>query len=113
MKNIVRTPGAAKGRCRSVTYGDLVWIVAVGKGGTISEQTTDMLNLVERLLVQAETTTGHILEATIYLSDMADKEVMDAIWCDWIPADGWPCRACVGTDLAPGDLIEIKLVAAI
>ena len=44
-------------------------------------------------------------------SEMTKAE-MDAVWCDWMPDDGWPCRACVGTDLAPGDLVEIKLTAA-
>jgi enamine deaminase RidA (YjgF/YER057c/UK114 family) len=36
---------------------------------------------------------------------------MDGVWCDWIPAGGWPNRACVGTALAPGDLVEIKVTA--
>jgi len=39
------------------------------------------------------------------------KAEMDAVWCEWIPDDGWPCRACVGTSLAPGDLVEIKVTA--
>ena len=33
---------------------------------------------------------------------------MDAVWCTWIPDDGWPCRACVGTELAPGDQIPVQ-----
>jgi hypothetical protein len=37
---------------------------------------------------------------------------MEQVWCDWIPDDGWPQRACVGTDLMPGDLLEIRLSAA-
>ena len=36
---------------------------------------------------------------------------MDVVWCDWIPADGGPNRACVGTVFAPGDLVEIKVTA--
>ena len=42
---------------------------------------------------------------------MSAKTEMDAVWCDWIPDDGWPCRACVGTALAPGDLVDIKVTA--
>jgi enamine deaminase RidA (YjgF/YER057c/UK114 family) len=42
---------------------------------------------------------------------MATKQEMDEVWCGWIPDDGWPCRACVGTDLHAGDLVEIKLTA--
>jgi enamine deaminase RidA (YjgF/YER057c/UK114 family) len=51
------------------------------------------------------------VEALVYLTDMSTKAEMDAVWCDWIPDDAWPCRACVGTDLAPGNLVEIKVTA--
>ena len=37
---------------------------------------------------------------------------MDQVWCDWIPDDGWPCRACVGADLFDDTMVEIKLTAA-
>jgi len=46
-----------------------------------------------------------------HLTDMSKKAEMDEVWCEWIPDDGWPCRACVGTTLAPGDLVEIKMTA--
>jgi len=46
-----------------------------------------------------------------HLTDMSKKAEMDEVWCEWIPDDGWPCRACVGTTLAPGDLVEIKVTA--
>ena len=41
---------------------------------------------------------------------MSRKAEMDEVWCAWIPDDGWPCRACVGTALAPGEMV--KLVSA-
>jgi hypothetical protein len=47
----------------------------------------------------------------VYLADMSTKAEMDEVWCDWIPDGGWPCRACVAVDLAPGDLVEIKVTA--
>ncbi len=112
MRDIERAPGSAKGRCRYVSQGAFVWTVGTGAGQTVAEQTRDCLNQIERNLRDAGTDKHHILEATVYLTDMATKAEMDAVWCDWIPDDGWPCRACVGTDLAPGDLVEIKLLAA-
>ena len=112
MNDIVRSPGHAQGRCRFVARGDLVWTVGTGAGETVAEQTRNTLAEIETNLRDAGTDKNHILEATVYLTDMAAKAEMDAVWCDWIPDDGWPCRACVGTDLAPGDLVEIKLVAA-
>ena len=37
---------------------------------------------------------------------------MDEVWNAWIGPDNWPQRACVGVQLAPGDLVEIVVVAA-
>ena len=45
------------------------------------------------------------------LTDIGKKAEMDSVWNAWIPADAWPCRACVGVQLAPGDLVEIKVTA--
>lgn len=112
MNDIVRAPGTARGRCRFVTRGDFVWTVGTGAGETVAEQTRNTLAAIDANLKDAGTSKHRILEATVYLTDMATKAEMDAVWCDWIPDDGWPCRACVGTDLAPGDLVEIKLLAA-
>ena len=49
-------------------------------------------------------------EATVYLTDMDTKQEMDDVWCDWIGEHG-PCRACVGTELAHGHRVEIKVLA--
>ncbi len=113
MNEIVRVPGAAQGRCKYVSCGDVVWSVATaqGKGATVAEQTTATLANLEACLVEAGSDKHHILEAVVYLSDMGRKQEMDDVWCAWIPDDGWPNRACVGVDLAPGDLVEIKVTA--
>lgn len=112
MDSIKRTPGGARGRCRIVEHAGLVWTVATGPGATVAEQTRSTLAGLEASLEEAGTDKHHILEAVVYLADMATKAEMDQIWCDWIPDGGWPCRACVGADLAPGDRVEIKLTAA-
>lgn len=111
MSEIERTPGLARGRCRTVAQGGLLWTVATGSGASVAEQTRSTLALLEANLTEAGSGKDRILDATVYLADMATKTEMDAVWCDWIPDDCWPCRACVGTALAPGDLVEIKAVA--
>ena len=108
---ITRIPGGARGRCKTVTAGNLVWTVATATGANVAEQTRATLNAIEANLVEAGTDKQHIVEALVYLTDMSKKSEMDNVWCDWIPDDGWPCRACVGTNLAPGDLVEIKVTA--
>ena len=109
--SITRIKGAAKGRCKTVIHNGLVWTVATAEGATVAEQTGAALATIEASLVEAGTDKHHIVEALVYLTDMATKAEMDAVWCEWIPDDGWPCRACVGTDLAPGNLVEIKVTA--
>ncbi len=109
--SITRIKGAAKGRCKTVVYNDFVWTVATAKGETVADQTRATLETIEANLKEAGTDKHHIVEALVYLADMSTKAEMDAVWCDWIPDDGWPCRACVGTDLAPDNLVEIKVTA--
>lgn len=69
------------------------------------------LEILDANLNEAGSDKHHIVEAVVYLTDMANKAAMDAVWCDWIPDGCWPNRACVGTDLAPGTLVEIKMTA--
>ena len=109
--NITRIPGAAEGRCKTGEHKGFVWTVATAKGATIAEQTRAALGQIDANLNEVGTDKHHIVEAIVYLPDMSRKAEMDAVWCEWIPDDGWPCRACVGTALAPGDLVEIKVTA--
>jgi len=112
MAAIERSSGTARGRCPTVACGNLVWTVATAAGDDVAAQTRAALARIEESLRSAGTDKHRIVEATVYLTDMATKAAMDAVWCDWIPDDGWPCRACVGAELAPGDLVEIKVLAA-
>ncbi|NIM28578.1 MAG: RidA family protein [Gammaproteobacteria bacterium] len=109
--SIKRIPGTARGRCKTVEHNGFVWTVATGRGDTVAEQTKGALAAIDANLEEVGTDRHHIVEVLVYLSDMSTKAEMDAVWCAWIPDDGWPCRACVGTDLAPGDRVEIKVTA--
>ena len=111
--SITRIEGAAQGRCKTVEHAGMVWTVATagGNGTTVAEQTRITLATLEENLKEAGTDKHHIVEAVVYLTDMSRKNEMDEVWCEWIPDDGWPCRACVGTNLAPGHLVEVKLTA--
>jgi enamine deaminase RidA (YjgF/YER057c/UK114 family) len=111
--SIQRIAGSAVGRSKTVSCNGFVWTVATAGGASVAEQTRATLEMIEASLVEAGTDKHHIVEALVYLTDMGNKAEMDAVWCAWIPDDGWPCRACVGTNLAPGDLVEIKLTAVI
>ncbi len=80
----------------------------------IAGQTRQVLAMVDRLLTEAGTDNAHILMATIYLTDLADYDAMNAIWDDWVPPGDAPPRATVQARLArPGWKIEIVITAAI
>lgn len=99
-----------------VVHNGTAWIVEVpsSSDGDIQTQTREVLISLERLLEQASSGKDRILMATIYLTDLADYDEMNAMWDAWIPPGSAPSRACVQVvALAqPGWRIEIALVAA-
>ena len=114
--SISRIAGKSRGRCRAVVHNGLVYTVATDtiSSANITDQTRQTLQAIQKSLEDAGSAKTHILQATVYLQDMAMKAEMDAVWCTWIGAEeNWPQRACVGADLASGDLVEIVVIAAL
>lgn len=89
--------------------------VPTSEAADIRTQTREVLASLERLLAIGGSDPGRILMATIYLTDMADYDGMNAEWDAWLPAGSAPCRACVRVaGLArPGWRLEIALSAAL
>jgi enamine deaminase RidA (YjgF/YER057c/UK114 family) len=109
---IERWQGDARGRSRATAWRDLVFTVATADGASVTEQTRSSLAALDANLAHAGSNRSRLLSATVYLTDIANKAQMDAVWCDWIgDASNWPQRACVQADLAPGTLVEITVVA--
>ncbi|MDO4434115.1 MAG: RidA family protein [Alysiella sp.] len=80
--------------------------------GNITEQTADVLNQIDAWLVQCGSDKSHILEATIYLSDLNDYVCMNEVWDKWVDAQNTPARACVEAKLANAEWkVEIKVSA--
>jgi enamine deaminase RidA (YjgF/YER057c/UK114 family) len=97
-----------------VIHNGLVFLCGqVGDGVTVAEQTRDCLARVERLLSEHGSSRRHILQATIWLRDMADFDAMNAIWDAWVPPGHAPARACGEARLAAPELrVEIIVTAA-
>ena len=98
-----------------VTHGDTIYLAGqVGNpGDSVDQQTRDCLASVEKLLAEAGSDKEHILQATIWLADMADFAEMNAVWDAWVPEGEAPARACGEARLARGDLkVEIIITAA-
>jgi enamine deaminase RidA (YjgF/YER057c/UK114 family) len=83
-------------------------------GGSVTEQTKDILSRIDALLVEAKTDKGKILSATIWLTDMSSFAEMNVVWEAWVVPGATPARATVATpQLASPDFnVEIAVIAA-
>ncbi|WP_262299590.1 RidA family protein [Microvirga sesbaniae] len=83
-------------------------------GLSVSEQTRDVLGQIEQSLAEIGSDKARLLQATIWLADMADYDAMNAVWDAWIVPGQAPARACVEARLAnPDYTLEIQVVAAL
>ncbi len=86
----------------------------VGEGDTVAEQTESCLARVDALLAEAGSSREHILQAIVWLSDMADFAEMNAVWDAWSPEGHAPARACGEAKLAREALkVEVIVTAAL
>jgi enamine deaminase RidA (YjgF/YER057c/UK114 family) len=84
----------------------------VGDGASVTEQTRDCLSRVDALLEKAGSSREQMLQAVIWLADMADFAEMNAVWDAWVPKGHAPARACGEAKLARPDLkVEIIVTA--
>ncbi len=101
---------------QAVIHGDTVYLAGQvadeAKGGSVTEQTKEILASVDRLLQEAGSDKTKLLMATIYLADIATFAEMNAVWEAWVPAGHAPARATVEAKLvAPVYTVEIACIA--
>jgi enamine deaminase RidA (YjgF/YER057c/UK114 family) len=103
---------------QAVIHNQTVYLagqVASGaKGGSVAEQTKDLLSRIDALLAEAKTHKSRILSATIWLTDMSAFSEMNGVWEAWVVPGATPARATVATPhlASPGVSVEIAVVAA-
>lgn len=98
-----------------VRHNGVVYLCGqVGNGGdSVTDQTRECLRRIEILLAEAGSSPEQVLQAIVWLADMADFDEMNAVWDAWIPDGHAPARACGEARLArPGLLVEIIVTAA-
>ncbi len=87
-------------------------MVPAQTNGDIVEQTVDVLSQIDALLAECGANKSNIVDATIYLADMANYAGMDLAWDAWVAKGQAPARATVEARLAdPAWKIEIKVTA--
>jgi enamine deaminase RidA (YjgF/YER057c/UK114 family) len=113
---IARVAGVAAGRSSGSGFGSLAWAVATAEDKTldVAEQARRSFAKLDLVLAELGTDKRHLLSATVYLADLAQKPTFDREWREWVGTDArhWPQRACVGAVLTEGTLVEIAVVAA-
>jgi len=83
-------------------------------GESVTKQTETILQKIDGLLTEAGSDREHVLQAIIWLADMADFAEMNAVWDAWVPEGQAPARACGEAKLARPDFtVEITVIAAI
>jgi len=98
-----------------VTHNGIVYLSGqVGDGESLAEQTEDCLGRVDSLLKEAGSSREQILQATIWLSDIAYFAEFNSLWNEWVPTGHAPARACGEVKLAREILkVEIIVTAAV
>jgi len=83
-------------------------------GGSVTEQTRDVLAQIEQSLIEIGSDKSKLLQATVWLTDMASYDEMNAVWDAWVVPGHTPARACVQARLAnPDYALEIQVTAAV
>lgn len=101
---------------QAAIHGGIVYLAGqIGAPGEdATTQTRAVLQSIDRLLAEAGTDRAHLLQATIWLADMADFAAMNAVWEEWIAGANAPARATGEVRLAtPEYKVEIIVTAAI
>jgi enamine deaminase RidA (YjgF/YER057c/UK114 family) len=102
--------------CRVLSHNGTVYLAGMtadDTSGDIVRQTRDTLAKIEHYLAMAGSDKRQLLSAVIWLRDIADFDLMNSVWDEWIDRAAMPVRATVEARLA-GDAyrVEIMVTAA-
>lgn len=103
--------------CKAVVHGDTVYVAGQvaqkAAGGSVTDQTKEILAIIDDALAKAGTDKTKLLMVNIWLTDIGKFAEMNAVWDSWIVKDAMPARATVEAKLAAPNLnVEIAVIAA-
>lgn len=94
--------------------GQIPLVPATGEmvAGGIEAQTTQVLDNLQAILTEAGASMDAAVKTTVYLKDIGDFAVVNAIYAKYFTKD-CPARVCVEvSNLPKGALIEIDVIVA-
>src|SRR5882672_8806363 len=81
---------------------------------SVAVQTREVLERIDALLAEAGSDKTRILNAFLYLPDMAQFGEVNAVWDRWVVAGHEPARSTIQAQLTVADFrIEITVIAAV
>ena len=101
----------------AVVHGNTVYLAGQvanqTAGKSVTEQTQEILSIIDSLLAEAGTDKSKLLMVNIWLTDMSTFQEMNAVWDAWVSPGNTPARATVEAKLAaPPFKVEIAVIAA-
>jgi len=79
----------------------------------VKGQTDQVLKKIDALLSAAGTSKSRILSANVWVTDIRNRDEMNAAWTAWVDPANLPARATVEAKLAdPRVLVEIMVTCA-
>ena len=101
---------------QAVEHGNTVYlagIVAKDYNKDVKGQTKEIVDQIDALLAKCGSNKSKILAATIWVTDIRNRALMNEVWTEWVDRKNLPARACVEAALAdPKALVEIMVTAA-
>ena len=110
--------GSGARMSKAVVHGNTVYLAGqvadTTAGGSVADQTREILGIIDVLLAEAGSSKSRLLMANIWLTDIASFAEMNAVWDAWVVAGHTPARATVEARLAaPRFKVEIAVIAAV
>lgn len=103
---------------QAVVHGSTVYlagqVATETAGGSVTDQTKEILAQIDALLAEAGTDKSKLLSANLYVVDMATFPEINTVWDAWVSPGNTPCRTTVQATLAAAKYaVEIGVIAAI
>lgn len=87
-------------------------IVADDRSLDMAGQTRQVLEKLDDYLAEAGSDKSKLVSATLYVTDLGQKDAMNAVWTAWFTPETLPARATLGVaELGAGILLELVVTA--
>ena len=115
--NDIRRIGVGPRMSKGVVHAQTIYtagqVADKTKGGSVADQTREILSLIDEILAELGSEKAKILTATIYLADISTFAEMNSVWDIWVDKTHPPARATVEAKLVTPDYkVEIAVIAA-